>query len=149
MKFKQKFWSLFLSLLFLGCHDFYNGYQDGDLWRLPLLEPYELRNIAGATPAEKPNSNWDLILQTLKVDSITNHLNITMVNVDKGIIYGYGNLYPGYHFIINWNTKSEMVYKDTTLWEKELIRLQVDGHKIYNVWGLFGQFKLNGHLEWH
>src|ERR1700743_893760 len=120
MKYIKQTLFVYLSISCLGCNNFYQDYQQEDLWRLPLLDPYELKNIAGAKPEEYNNNNWHLTLQKLKVDSIVNGLNITMINVDNGIIYGYGTAYPSYHFLINYNTKEEKIFKQIGEWQKEL-----------------------------
>ena len=138
-----------LSLLCEGCNNFYHSYQDDDLWRLPLLDLYELRNVAGARRNDSNNDNWHLVFQKLKVDSIVMGVNITMINVDKGIIYGYGTAYPSYHFLINCNTKEEKIFKQVGDWEKELASLGVNADSVYDVWKLFEEFKNNGYLKWH
>ena len=144
-------WILFVYLLicFLGCNNFYHDYQQEDLWRLPLLNPYELNNVAGAKPEDVNNNNWHLVFQKLKVDSITSGINVTMINVDKGIIYGYGTFYPSYHFLINCNTKEEKVFKQINDWQKELKNLGVNPDSVYDVWKLFEKFKDDEYLKWH
>jgi hypothetical protein len=144
-------WILFVYLLasFLGCNNFYQDYQQEDLWRLPLLDPYELKTVAGAKPEDFNNNNWHLVFQKLKVDSIASGINVTMINVDKGIIYGYGTVYPSYHFLINCNTKEEKVFKQINGWQKELKNLGVNPDSVYDVWKLFEKFKDDEYLKWH
>ena len=149
MKYIKRILFVYLSISCLGCNNFYQDYQQEDLWRLPLLDPYELKNIAGAKREEYENNNWQLIFQKLKVDSIASGLNITMINVDKGIIYGYGTAHPCYHFIINYNTKEEKIYKQTKEWQSELNNLGVKPDSVFDVWKLFDKFKNDRYLKWH
>ena len=124
-----------LFLVFMGCNqnNFYEEYQVDDLWRLPLIKPYELKNVAGAKPEHFYNDNWHLLFIKLKDGKFTGGVNVTMINVDNGIIYGYGTANPCHHFLINCKTGEEKIFTDVKLWEQSLDSLGVDYKKIYDV----------------
>jgi len=144
----KKYYFIVLIIALLSCHDgFYDYYGREDLWRLPLVEPYELFKIAGATEESMLN-NWHLNFKTLW-DSVTVvQLNVSMINVNKNIIYGYGTENPGQHFIINTGTGEEKIYEDINEWERQLHGLDIDHKKIYNVYDLFEKFRNENILTW-
>ena len=143
---------LFCAIFFVsGCFweaGFYEYYRDEDLWRLPLIKPYQLTNIAGTTRDWGFGDNWRLQFRTVWDSLSLQHVNVSMINVENGIIYGYGTANPCDHFIINTRTGSEMTYKDVGEWENELIRSNVDYTRVYDVLDLFGKFKNEKKLLW-
>lgn len=141
--------TIFLSPLFAGCSSgFYDYYQEEDLWRIPLVEPYELKNIAGAKPQQSNNDNWHLLFKTPRQKHNMEGVNVTMINVEKGIIYGYGTAYPCQHFIINTNLNQEKIYDDIEKWKQDLSALEIDPKKIFDVFDLFEKFKDEKKLLW-
>lgn len=143
---------LFLAVL-LSCNqnDFYEEYQVDDLWRLPLIAPYELRNVAGANPEHSSNDNWHLIFKNkIKGDKFFEvGVNVTNINVTDSIIYGYGTANPCYPFIINLKLNTEKIYSDKHNWESDLYNLSVDSKKLFDVFNLFENFKNKNTLPWH
>jgi hypothetical protein len=138
-----------LSLLVVGCGNrFYDNYREDDLWRLPLIKPYELKNTVGATRDQWTNDNWHLLFQKPESELHGIGVNVTMVNVDKGIIYGYGTANPCQHFIINTVTDQIKTFGDTVEWANQLKKLNVDHKKVYDVFELFDKFKNENTLLW-
>lgn len=146
----RNFVLIFFSTLFAGCDNgFYDYYSESDLWRLPLIEPYELKNTMGARKDQWNNDNWHLVFKSTKNGTTYfNGVNVTMVNVDKGIIYGYGTANPCQHFIINTSSGEEKTYEEIGEWEKQLKKLNVDSKKVYDVFDLFEMFKNEKKLLW-
>jgi len=140
-----------LIFLISGCFwggGFYDYYREEDLWRLPLTKPYEFTNIAGITKDMQYGDNWHLDFRTLWDSVSPAHVNVSMINVDKGIIYGYGTANPCGHFIIKTASGEEKTYKDAEEWEKQLTKLNVDYNKVYDVLDLFEKFKNEKKLLW-
>lgn len=144
----KKYCAIFFLVAFSSCHtEFYDYYKKEDLWRLPLIEPYELFKIAGARKDQQP-SNWHLNFKTLWDSVSVVQLNVSMINVDNKIIYGYGTEYPCQHFIINTVSGEEKIYEDISEWEKQLDQLEINSKKIYDVFDLFEKFKNENILNW-
>jgi len=139
---------MILLVVSLGCNDFYKNYAVDDLWRIPLLKPYELKNTAGASPSDFSNDNWHLVFTRKNSFDDFDGVNITMINVDKSIIYGYGTKNPSQHFIINYLTKEEIKYENEKEWNETLVKLGIVPTKLYNVWDVFETFRNEGKLPW-
>ena len=140
---------LILTIVNVGCNDnFYEDFEEGDLWRLPLIKPYDIKNVVNATPQDDLNDNWHLVFNNLKEGGFKRGVNITKINVSRGIIYGYGTKYPCQPFLINTNTKEERIFQNETEWRQALITLKLNPDSVYNVWELFQNFKDQGTLNW-
>jgi hypothetical protein len=63
-------------------------------------------------------------------------------------IYGFGNRFPSYHFLINLNTKEEKIFISEKTWSDELQLLGVDSKEVLDVFGVFDEFKKNNTLPW-
>jgi hypothetical protein len=144
---------LFFCLVFTGCNnqdDFYSEYQVEDLWRLPLVKPYEAKTVVGARK-KSIQDNWGLnFKQQVKVkDSLyITWVNLTKVNVNRNIVYGYGTANPCYPFIINIKDSTEKIYFDKKVWERTLDSLGINHENLYDAFEVFDDFKSNGHLPW-
>lgn len=149
---------LLFLLILIGCNEnYYENYAVEDLWRLPLIKPYELRNTMGAKRNQDANDNWHLVFKhkkdTAHLQDGTIHefylgVNVTMVNVDNNIIYGYGNSNPSQPFIINTKTGEEITFDNINEWKRELNKLNIDFNKVYDVFDLFDDFKDHKKLKW-
>ena len=154
----KQFKFLLLFLIITGCNDgFYKDHGIEDLWRLPLIKPYELRNVKGAKRNDSNNDNWHLVFKhnkdTVLLEDGDVHeyylgVNVTMVNVENGIIYGYGTANPGQSFIINTKTEEERTFEIKEEWQNELIKLNLDFNKLYDVFDLFDDFTEHQKLKW-
>ena len=140
-------------IMLLSCSqsNFYEEYQVDDLWRLPLIKPYELKNVAGAKPEHFSNDNWHISFYTIKdnfKDSFDG-LNVTNINCTGSIIYGYGSKFPCYPFIINLRANTEKIYLNKQKWENTLDSLGANSKKLYDVFDVFEDFKNRNILPWH
>lgn len=145
----KKFFFTLILLFSLSCKtNFYEHYQVSDLWRLPLLEPYELLNIAGATEYQANNDNWHITFKHPDQVKGEKALNVTMINIENGIIYGYGTVVPCDYFIIIPGEDKEFIFKNIEDWEVELGKMKIDPVNIFNVFDLFYEFKEKGILKW-
>lgn len=145
----KNFYSIFLIIVCGGCSQgFYDYYQESDLWRLPLIDPYQLDNIVGADKDQANNDNWHLLFKHSKNGVYAAGVNVTMINVDKGIIFGYGTANPCQHFIINTKTEQERTFDKIEDWQNELKALNVDYTRVYDVFELFEHFKNEKKLMW-
>lgn len=140
---------LLLFFLIVSCEsEFYDYYQESDLWRLPLIAPYELKNIAGAAEYQSNNDNWHLSFKYPDQVDNSHGVNVTMVNVNRGVIYGYGTANPCDHFIIIPKENKEMIFKKVDDWSNMLKNMGIDSDSTYNAFDLFFDFKDNNVLRW-
>jgi len=149
------FFLIALSFL-VSCNNqrsFYDYYRKEDLYRMPLIEPYELINIFGSDKDRHNEmvSAWDLKL-------IYGHYSFSSaraeeINVVNGIIFGYtpkSNLEPDIRFIIIPKEKEEKVFKEQeSEWRSFLAYKGIDSIKLYNVWEVFDKFRSDKTLPWH
>jgi hypothetical protein len=159
---KSKKWHLFLLLFSLSsCHSFYSDYAEGDLYRIPLIDPYRLINIYGADE-NGPSNHPKLWFLNLYYAGDTTHKGYRQIvaqeiNVVHGIIFGHdppfisdGKLMDlDYYFAIIPAQKIENVFRSKIQWENYLMNRKVDPKKLYYVWDLFRQFKDHGTLPWY
>jgi hypothetical protein len=140
-------------LLLLSCNfrgGFYESYADGDLWRLPLVEPYELINLINAdTNKQTTIYDWGLRLKyTKRKSGRLAHLNVNRINVKGNFIYGYGNAAPNNPFVIDTKNQKEFVFENKKDWESFLKERSIDTSTLRNVWTVFYSFKDEGILPW-
>lgn len=133
-------------------HSFYNYYTKEDLYRIPLIEPYELINIYNANPNLKATHGWQLDFMNRKKEDPGSHVNVSNVNVLKGVIFGHGQDgmtdYPNFWFVVIPSEKITETFKDEKAWLNYLGKRQIDGKNLYQVWPLFNKFKENLTLPW-
>jgi hypothetical protein len=157
---KKKLFTI-LSFILIGCigdnsnDDFYTTYKYDDLWRLPLLKPYQLINTID------PASNharriWGLEFKNkiiLKNGLTTKGTGVTKINIVDSIIYGRidgdESCNPCFPFIINLRKNTEKLYQTDALWMTELKELKIDGNNTFEINSLFGEFKNNNKLPWN
>lgn len=142
---------LILISVFTACNstsDFYSQYAVEDLWRLPLIEPYELRNLKVSEENYSDVYDWNLKLRHGKNQHKFKHLNISKVNVKHGIIFGYGESYPTGYFVIDTRNGREIIFETRSDWEVFLKKESVDAATIKEAWDVFDGFKNKGILPW-
>jgi hypothetical protein len=142
---------IFSALFSCNQNNYYLDYQVDDLWRLPLIAPYELKNVAGAKPEHFSNDNWHILFKNkVKGDRFFEKgVNVTKINVVDSVIYGYGTKNPCFPFIINLKKSSEKIYVDKQKWENALDSLNIDSKKLYDAFDAFENFKNKNILPWH
>ena len=157
---------LIFSIILLSCNggdSFYSYYAQEDLYRIPLIEPYQLINLYGIE--EDQAKSWqiefhfggDKDVPGYNNEGLTNggqaSVLATEINVSKGIIYGYDpgdNDYPPVWFVIIPKEKIEKVFKNKKQdWESFLEEKGIESIHLYSVWELFKQFKKTYTLPWY
>lgn len=120
---------------------------------MPLLKPYELLNTWNADSNYDGTHGWNLKLYYKVFEGYIDHLNISNINVSKGIIYGHGQdgktNFPNYWVIIIPSKKYEQVFQNNQKWKTALDSLDIDSNKLYSVWSIFGQFENEHTLPWY
>ncbi len=148
---KRFFLSVFIFFL-IACNsenNFYTNYAVEDLWRLPLLKPYELRTLQNDSPETRPY--WSLnLITSQKQKSYLSQITVSKVNVHDSLIYGFGpfrenNMY----FVINAMKREEFLFTDYNEWVVFLGTQNIKINSVENVWDLFYAFKKTGNLPWH
>jgi hypothetical protein len=144
-----------LCLAFLSCKlkdPFYDEYAVEDLYRLPLIKPYELLNLYGADPNEEVTRSWALKFVYGECEGYS-QLNISHIQVAKGVIYGHGKdgitSSPNYWFIVIPDQKIERIFKKRNDWIDFLKHKQLNPDTLYKVWPVFSRFKDGGILPWY
>jgi hypothetical protein len=149
------FFLIALSFL-ISCNNhrsFYEYSTKEDLYRIPLIEPYELITNFGTDDYrhEEPYTTWDLKL-------IYGHYPFSSaraegINITNGVIYGYR---PGNsdqverRFVIIPKEREEIIFKDQEKeWRSFLASKGIDSIKFYNVWEVFDKFRSDKTLPWY
>lgn len=128
--------------------DFYYSSQVEDLWRLPLIKPYELRNLRNSDSTQPATYGWELnfFQKTEYVGDL--FASVNKVNIKKKLIYGYGKgVYKDY-FVIDMRVNKEYFFENKDEWNSFLIKHQIDTDSVLNVWDTFYEFHENGTLPW-
>lgn len=145
--------STLLALLFLACNSensFYRRISVEDLWRIPLINPYELRTIQGIDTNYVSEWQLDLISSPKKPGSIFTFVLVYKLNVMDSIIYGFGPFREGKNkfFIIDARNQNEILYDNINEWQTELVKSKINSDSLIPVWDLFYQFKKSRELPW-
>ena len=131
---------------------FYDYYAREDLYRIPLIEPYELINLYNANPDLKATHGWELDFIDEKAKGHDSHVNVSNINVINGIIYGHGQDgmtdYPNFWFVVIPSEKVSKTFKEEGSWLEYLKTKQINGNDLYEVWPLFNKFKEKLTLPW-
>lgn len=160
---------LFLFLFVVSCHgatdSFYTHYKEGDLYRLPLIPPYQLINLAGFDERQSASPIWQLLFVHGGDESVDGFNSKTLgggtprtwatdVNVTDSVIYGYcgkdkyGN--KELWFVIIPDSKIEKVFgDDESGWKACLKQKGIENIKLFPVWSLFEAFKKSYVLPWY
>jgi hypothetical protein len=80
-------------------------------------------------------------------------LNISYINVSKGVIYGNGKDgstgFPSNWFVIVPDKKSEEVFEEEKKWKDILKSMSINAEDIFSVWAIFGQYEDDSILPWY
>jgi len=157
-----------LLLFLLSCKSettsFFANYREKDLYRLPLVPPYQATNLAGFDDRPSDSYAWELRfiyggdkdVYGFNDSSIAGYpamVHPTQLNVANGIIYGYnekGEFDSEIGFVIVPEERIEEVFKnDRTGWESFLKRKGIENIKLIEGWQAFKQFKATRTLPWY
>lgn len=134
---------------------FYEGYAEGDLYRLPIVYPYQLIRLYGYEKGMGLSDSWDLNFHwggDKGSPGFSSHTNVREINVSNGIIYGCDvkhDDYPNVWFVIILDQKIEKVFKDKEKeWRSFLQQHGISKPLLYSVWKIFDEFKANSTLPW-
>jgi len=147
-----------------GADDFYSYYTYEDLYRLPLIPPYQITNLAGFDERPYASYSWELRFvhggdknvygfNEASFPGVIPSVRPTAVNVTNGIIYGYnrrGEFESQIGFVIVPREKIEKVFKnDEKGWKSFLEQRGIKIIKLFEGWQLFKQFKETNTLPWY
>jgi hypothetical protein len=151
---KSVLFLLLFSAAYIGCESgsgFYEEYTKEDLFRLPLVRPYELLNLYGADSSDLELHGWTLKLQN-QFFGYVSQLNVSDINVLNGTIYGHGKdgltHNPNFWFAIVPDQKIEKVFETENEWTAFLKERKVDPAALYKVWPVFYKFRKDVSLPW-
>jgi len=141
--------------LVISCDDFYKGSTDGDLVRIPLLEPYELIKIKGFEEIDLPTKSWFLNFHYAGDTTIykgSRQVAVDEINVEKGVIYSHSFPFSrdkdSYVAIVPAE-KSENVFNNKEQWENYLKSKGIAKPKLYSVEVIWPKFKSEGITPWY
>jgi hypothetical protein len=169
MKIIYKTFNVLFILLVASCQwadndSFYQNYSEEDLYRLPLIKPYQLIQLYGIDKSsDKSSLRKDEIFNVWSLRFVyggdsqspgfTYDVNATEINIKKGVIYGHRPKredYPDVWFVIIPNEKIEKVFKDKkNEWKNYLKSRNIDPPVLHPIWPLFNEFRANGTLLWY
>lgn len=75
-------------------------------------------------------------------------LNVNQINIIDSIIFGFGNLYPGYHFIIDVRNQNEMIFESGLDWRRKLDSFKIKEYNLKKVNMLYTFFSENRKSPW-
>jgi hypothetical protein len=114
--------------------------------------PYELLNQKYADSNYRGTHGWNLKFRYREFEGYISHLNISYINVSKGIIYGHGQDgktgFPNYWVAIIANKKDEQIFEFEKDWKDFLKSEGVNAGEIFSVWTIFEKFEENSTLPW-
>jgi hypothetical protein len=144
---------LLASSLLFSCRSkdpFYDDYAREDLYRLPLLKPYELLNLYGIEAHDEIAQAWSLEFQYNK--SHNDHLIVTDIQISNGVIFGHGKrseIYsPNDWFVIIPAQQIEKVFEKKADWIGFLKQKNIQPERLYRVWPVFQKYKDSASLPW-
>jgi hypothetical protein len=153
--FRAIFTLIIAELLFFSCNTkdpFYDDFAREDLYRLPLLKPYELINIYGIDPHDEVAQAWSLELHYIKFNGYDDHVLATDIQVSNGVIFGHGrsleNFAPNDWFVIIPAQKVEQVFSKKVDWTAYLKQKNIQPEKLYRIWPVFQKYKDSAFLPW-
>ena len=140
--------SIIFTGLLLSCNSdsFYTARKDGDLWRLPLLEPYELIAVGDIEEPEWWNLclnvynpyNWKDRYQLSNIDSVGVKNNLILVHSKK---VQRPNSYTGGWFLIDPCNKQELFFSNRHDLEVKMIETGVKNIRLYPLKKVLEKFK--------
>jgi hypothetical protein len=145
-----------------GNNPFYSYYAEEDLYRVPLIKPYQLINLYGVEEDNFPlwqmdfhyggDKNTPGFNSDLGPNSVPG-VSATEINVTNGVIYGHSPKngdYPDVWFAVIPERKIEKVFKGKeTEWIDFLKRNSITNIQMYPVWNLFRKYKDTYTLPWY
>lgn len=144
-----------MSSLLFSCHlkdPFYDDYVREDLYRLPLIKPYELINLYGIKSEDEIAHAWQLQLLYNKFQGYLDHLMVTDFQVSNGIIFGHGkgeeHTSPNNYFVIIPSQKFEKIFEKKADWTSFLKQNKLQPENLYKVWPVFDKYKDSALLPW-
>lgn len=127
--------------------DFYYYSQVEDLWRLPLIKPYQLINLKNSDSTEPMTAGWELEFNQKNEFGGNLFSRTKNINVKRSIIYGYGKGLVTY-FAIDTRINKEYFFEDKNEWNSFLNKHLIDTSSLLNVWNTFYEFHRNATLPW-
>ncbi len=127
---------MIISIGIQSCGDgFYTRTTREDLYRLPLVKPYELINPSSERQI------WAITLKT-KADNVYSYnILITEIQFQNGIIFGRSPNGEGNqgeeHLIIDLSNDKEYVFSNDSLWLEKLKQYNLDSDQLMNIWEVY------------
>lgn len=153
---------LFAVLLSLSCNssggkhkgNFYSYSHDGEICRIPLMEPYEL-----TSPSCIDTGNWFFKLPFGTIELETQVSQIRSVGIRDSLLVIYcrdyykpvaGKNCPDAWFVVDVAAKRDILFTAEKEYDKYLSGRHIDGVQLYRIAKLYDDFDKDGKLppEW-
>lgn len=127
--------------------NFYFSSREGDLYRIPLIEPIQVISTNGI------GSNWILELPYQQVKNKKN-IEVSSVSIVDSliIVYSKSTYFPGTMteawLLINTKAKTENVYQIRSDYENRLTEIGIKEPQLRDVNQLYLEFKQTLKLRW-
>lgn len=149
----------FLILVSLSCNNseerFNRDFSEGDLYRIPLMYPYELIRVKGLEKDMGATNSWDLNFHyngDAESPGFSKGVSVSEINVSNGVIFGYDYSaadYPAVWFVIIPDKRIEKVFKGKKEgWTTFLRQNSISQIELFPVWDIFDQFRDYSKLPW-
>lgn len=126
---------------FVSCQGFYDKSRVGDVYRIPLVQPLELRSYSHG-------DSWHLNLPYKGIKNLTEISDVKFIGISDSIIVVYvDRIYvPEFSkmteawFIVDMHTKKEYVFDDKETYEKNIENLGKSRIELLDVNDVFFEF---------
>ena len=128
--------------------DFYSYSKDGDLYRIPLLEPFEVYNSGSINYSwsfDLPYKNSGLVMDQIGVDEVGVQIQDSIL-----VLYSYRMSLPGKMsqawFIVNLKEKKELYFTDSSKYYEHISN--IGGIELFRCEEIFKEFEETKKLPW-
>lgn len=128
--------------------DFYRYSKDGDLYRIPLIKPFQVISSTGV------GGDWIMKLPQEQIKNGKNAIEVSSLTVVDSIIIIYSELtymsegMTPVWLLIDTRNKRELFLQNEVDYNKSIDNLEIEKPKLYTPDELYKQFKQDGELLW-
>jgi hypothetical protein len=118
------------------------GMQAHDVWRLPIIEPYQL-----ITASRIRVNTWNFSPHSKLGKAFKIGLTVDSLNVDKGIILIYNPLNDNNWVALNINEKTTTEFTDRSSFDEFIVENKLS-QKLYSTEVVYKAWEKTGQLPW-
>lgn len=122
---------------------FYEYSKNGDYYRIPMIEPIEIRSY-------DYGNNWFYRFQFHSIKSQFDITNISSIGIKDSLVFLYRGGWKETWVIVDINNSNEILFTAEESFNKYLQKSKINEVKLYDVKSVFKEFDITGNLpnEW-